>query len=323
MGTMSERDKNRPSVARARVGKFHRGAMGRVLARFIGEHSDETEFALVDLEQLWQRAARIDPAIGLHLYSQFAPRERFVLVYLSQCSATVGEALRYWQRYARLGSDLDRLSISEEDGQLVLQVQVEGSESLRRHYGEHGLVMTMTQLRECCAVPVLPHRAEFAYSRPPYHAEYLDWFGPALQFGSTRTCLVFDRSVLDVPMRGAHPVLLELIVEGLEQRLARLQQFSGHAARVAQHIRKELEAGIPASLESAAEALHLTPRTLRRRLQEQDLGYRQILAAVRTELEQHLELQGLSREQIAEQLGYADSAVYLRARKRWQENEPE
>ncbi|MNN66685.1 hypothetical protein D3C81_1822760 [compost metagenome] len=61
----------------------------------------------------------------------------------------------------------------------------------------------------------------------------------------------------------------------------------------------------------------MTPRTLRRRLQEQDLGYRQILAAVRTELEQHLELQGLSREQIAEQLGYADSTVYLRARKRW------
>ncbi|MBO3273826.1 AraC family transcriptional regulator ligand-binding domain-containing protein [Pseudomonas schmalbachii] len=297
--------------------------MGRVLARFIGEHSDEKEFGLVELGQLWQRAARIDPAIGLHLHRQFMPRERFVLVYLSQCSATVGEALRHWQRYARLGSDLDRLSIYEEDGHPVLQVQVDGPESLRRHFGEHGLAMTMTQLREYCAEPVVPLRAEFAYPRPPYHAEYVEWFGPALQFGSSRTCLVFDRSVLDVPMRGAHPVLVELLVEGLEQRLARLRQFSGHAARVAEHIRAELDAGVPASLESAAEALHMTPRTLRRRLQEQDLGYRQILAAVRTELEQHLELQGLSREQIAEQLGYADSAVYLRARKRWQEQGPE
>ncbi|KWR75374.1 MULTISPECIES: AraC family transcriptional regulator ligand-binding domain-containing protein [Pseudomonas] len=297
----------------------HRGAMGRVLARYLGEHSDAEEFDRAQLERLWQRAARIDPAIGLHLFSHFLPRERFVLVPLTLCCSDVGEALRHWQRFARLGSDLDRLRIVEAAGEVVLEVQIQASESLRRHYSEHALAMTMTQLREGCVEPVLPLRAEFAYSRPPYHAEYREWFGPNLQFGCERTRLVFDRSVLKVAMRGHHPVLVELIVSGLEQRLARLQQFSGAAARVAQHVRGELESGAAPSLESAAAALHMTPRTLRRRLLEQNLGYRQVLAAVRTELEQYLELQGLDRERIATRLGYADTAAYLRARKRWQE----
>ncbi|PWU31653.1 AraC family transcriptional regulator [Pseudomonas sp. RW407] len=317
---MSERDKNQTKVASAAVRKRHRGAMGRVLARFLGEQCDVLEFDLPGLEQLWERASRVDPAIGLHLFGRFAPGDRFVLVHLALCSATVGEALRHWQRFARLGSDLDRLHIREEDGQLILEVRIEGSERLRRPYCEHALVMTMTQLREGCVEPVLPLRAEFDYPRPPYHAEYREWFGPHLRFASEHSRLVFDRRVLDIPMRGHHPVVAELIVSGLEQRLARLQQFSGPAARVAQHIRHELESGMPPSLESAAAALHLTPRTLRRHLQEQDLGYRQVLAAVRLEQEQYLELQGLGREQIAEHLGYADSAAYLRARKRWQEH---
>ncbi|MDF3936607.1 AraC family transcriptional regulator [Pseudomonas citronellolis] len=296
----------------------HRGAMGRVLATFLGESSDAEEFDRTQLERLWTRAARIDPAIGLHLFSHFRARDRFILVSLSLCSATVGEALRHWQRFSRLGSDLDRLQVVATEGEVELEVEIDASELLHRYYSEHALVMTMTQMREGCVTPVLPLRAEFAYSRPPYHAEYRDWFGPNLHFGCERTRLVFDRSLLDVPMRGHHPVLAELIVEGLEQRLARLQQFSGIAAKVAQHLRSELEDGTLPSLESAATALHLTPRTLRRRLLEQGLGFRQVLDAVRTELEQYLELQGLDRERIATRLGYADSAAYQRARKRWQ-----
>ena len=47
-----------------------------------------------------------------------------------------------------------------------------------------------------------------------------------------------------------------------------------------------------------------------------------MLDSVRAELEQSLQLQGLNRSQIAEHLGYADSAAYFHARKRWQTDEP-
>ena len=38
---------------------------------------------------------------------------------------------------------------------------------------------------------------------------------------------------------------------------------------------------------------------------------------VRAELDQYLALQGLTRAQIADRLGYGDTAAYLHARKRW------
>lgn len=85
--------------------------------------------------------------------------------------------------------------------------------------------------------------------------------------------------------------------------MARLHQFSGLAADVAKRIRFELEHAIVPSLESAADALHVTSRTLRRRLQTEALSYRQILTAVRIELEPYYELQGLNRESIASRLG--------------------
>jgi hypothetical protein len=107
---------------------------------------------------------------------------------------------------------------------------------------------------------------------------------------------VLDASCLALPMRQHHPVLVELICEGLDRRMARLQQLNGWAAQVAAQVRKDLQQQRPPSLEAAAEALHQSPCTL--------------------------QLQGLNRSQIAEHLGYADSAAYFHARKRWQTDEP-
>ncbi len=294
--------------------------MAKVLARFLGEHTDAEELNRTQLEQLWDRAAQLDPGIGLHLFGKFNANERFILIDLALCSATVGEGLRHWQRFYRLSSDLHHLRAFQENGQLIMEVRVDGSERLRRHYSEHTLVVTMTQLREGCLHPVTPLYAEFDYPRPPYHEEYLEWFGPHVRFNCHQTRLAFDASILDVPIRGHHPVLAEMIVSGLERRMARLHQFSGLAADVAKRIRFELEHEMLPSLESAADALHVTSRTLRRRLQAEGLNYRQILTAVRIELEQYYELQGLDRESIASRLGYSDIIVYLRARKGWQDS---
>ena len=82
-------------------------------------------------------------------------------------------------------------------------------------------------------------------------------------------------------------------------------------------MRQGLLAGHVPSLEEIAAQLHLSPRTLRRRLQDQQLNFRQLLDLVRAELDQYLALQGLTRAQVAEHLGYGDTAAYLHARKRW------
>src|SRR5690606_9888692 len=67
-----------------------------------------------------------------------------------------------------------------------------------------------------------------------------------------------------------------------------------------------------------AEMLHMTPRTFRRRLQEQGLSYQQLLEEARQrDSRTLLARDDLEIRRIAELLGYADPANFTRAFRNW------
>lgn len=301
--------------------RVHRGALGQVLQRYLSQQQPQQEYSLVHLEQLWQKAAELDPAIGLHLFAEFTPAERHVLLHVALFSSNLGEALQYWQRYARLGSDMEQVQVIREGECLAIELVIDAPDELRRCLVEHYAVMASHVLCEGAGIALHTLRCEFQHPRPAYHAQYAQWLGRPAHFDAPHNRIYLDPACLALPMRDHQPVLLELLCEGLDRRMARLQQLNGWAAKVAAQVRKDLQRRRPPSLEAAADALHQSPRTLRRRLQEQGLGFREVLDSVRCELEQSLQLQGMNSSQIAEHLGYADSAAYLHARKRWQPDE--
>ena len=74
-------------------------------------------------------------------------------------------------------------------------------------------------------------------------------------------------------------------------------------------------AGDPAAL---AEALHVSERTLQRRLQEEGSSFQQLLDDTRRDLAvQHLAQPDLAPLEIAYLLGFADPSNFYRAFKRW------
>jgi hypothetical protein len=310
-------------AAKPMAPRFHRGAMGRVLQRFLREHRLQHEYSPARLDQLWQRAAELDPAIGLHLFEHFTPADWHVVAHLGHVSANVREALQCWLRYARLASDLDHVRLQPSaERELAIELVVDAPARLQRFIVEHYAVMSISLIRLGTGHARTAVRAEFRHPRPAYHALYQSILGRAPRFGALRDCLYLDAACLELPMRQHHPGLAELIREGLERRLARLQQLGGWAARVADCVRADLREGRRVSLESAAAALHQSARTLRRHLEAEGLRFRELLDVVRSELEQSLELDGVERQQIAEQLGYRTSATYLQARTRWQQRRP-
>ncbi|MNR34057.1 Helix-turn-helix domain protein [compost metagenome] len=118
-------------------------------------------------------------------------------------------------------------------------------------------------------------------------------------------------------MQTRHHGMLELLTQELDRRITVHYKFSGWSAKVAEHTRQTLARGDTPNLDNLAKVLHQTPRTLRRRLKEQDTNFRQLLDQIRAELELHLELQGESLTEISVQLGYSDLTAYLHARSRW------
>jgi len=85
-----------------------------------------------------------------------------------------------------------------------------------------------------------------------------------------------------------------------------------------QHLGGQCIAGQPPSLEWAASRLHLSPRSLQRKLALEQMTFSAILEQVR----QNLALEWMRRPDasigdLAEHLGYADNATFCNAFKRW------
>jgi AraC-like DNA-binding protein len=72
------------------------------------------------------------------------------------------------------------------------------------------------------------------------------------------------------------------------------------------------------SLEDIAQQIGVSPRTLKRRLADGGTSYSELLDEQRQERALLLlRDESLSREQIAERLGYSDAANFTRAFRRW------
>ena len=72
------------------------------------------------------------------------------------------------------------------------------------------------------------------------------------------------------------------------------------------------------SLEHAAKKLSLHPRTLQRKLDEENICYSGMLKKIRKEVAiERLQNSDISIIQLADYLGYGDNTAFTRAFKRW------
>jgi AraC-like DNA-binding protein len=79
---------------------------------------------------------------------------------------------------------------------------------------------------------------------------------------------------------------------------------------------------MPGQAEVAA-ALHVSVRTLRRRLEDEGSSFRAVLEQTREHLaEELLGTAGLGVEQVAQRLGYAESSSFVHAFRRWKGQSP-
>jgi AraC-like DNA-binding protein len=76
-------------------------------------------------------------------------------------------------------------------------------------------------------------------------------------------------------------------------------------------------------IEELADRLHVTSRTLRRKLQAEGTSYASILASVRKDLAiQHLRTTRMKVDEIAEALGFSDVASFRQAFRKWTGRSP-
>jgi AraC-like DNA-binding protein len=170
----------------------------------------------------------------------------------------------------------------------------------------HEMLGTELPLQEVC----------FSYSQPTNTAQYQSVFNCPVRFGADRNALIFNASVLDTPLPQANQTIFQVCYTQCEDLVTRLTGENAYA--------KMIEclmidgAGNFLTLDQVAEKLHLSTRSLRRKLKEEDTSFQALLTRVRSTLAKELLLSGkLTIEQVAERIGYSETAAFCHAFKHW------
>lgn len=193
-------------------------------------------------------------------------------------------------------------------------------EDVRRFLIERDLAATVTLHGELFAgdstvVPLLSVQSEFpATASDPV-------FGTSVEFGATETAVVFEQEYLAQALPQACPETAQECITHCERILNERLDRRGAAAAV--RARLQRLGGREDGIAGAARALHMTERTLRRRLTAEGTSYRRIVdegrAAIAREL---LEADQLTATETAYRLGFSDLPSFLRAQRRWAETVP-
>ncbi|HET7209529.1 MAG TPA: AraC family transcriptional regulator [Terriglobales bacterium] len=169
--------------------------------------------------------------------------------------------------------------------------------------------------------PLNPKRVEL--QRALAHREmYEAHFRCPVKFKSNRNALIFSKGDMELPFVTYNPDLLATVAPQLEAELAQ-QLLQKTFAEQAKGILKQLLAGQRPGIQDLARELHLSTRTLQRKLTEQGITFQHLLEEARRELARHYLLHS-SRElnETAYLLGYEDANSFFRAFHHWEGTSP-
>ncbi|WFE71508.1 AraC family transcriptional regulator ligand-binding domain-containing protein [Halomonas sp. M1] len=166
-----------------------------------------------------------------------------------------------------------------------------------------------------------PVLMECNYAPPSYNADYLYFYPGKVRFNQPQTAMSFDQSLLNHPIRQTKQHLGAFLQRAPADwfYVSFEEQLLTH--RVREHLRRHLPAA--ANVAHVADALHMSVRTLSRRLKLEGTHFQ----AVKDEFRRDYAVQALTRSaqpltSIADTLGFEDLACFSRAFKQWTGNSP-
>lgn len=164
-------------------------------------------------------------------------------------------------------------------------------------------------------------RATFEFAEPDYKETFTEAFNCPVEFGVAATRLYFPTSLLDLQISSANDLAREICEDQCRNLLRVLEERGGFTEKVRNTILKS-PGEIP-SLQDVAASLNLSVRTMRRRLKNENMTYKEILTGVRMHMaKKYLAESPLSIKEISYLLGYSEAANFQRAFRNWYDMTP-
>ena len=272
-----------------------------------------------ELFALWRAIGEVSttPAIGLQLGVE-TRTERFHPIGLAALSSeNFGAAIDQLARYKQLTCP-EEIRQEKDDEEWSIQFRWLLADEVEPPV-----------LNECCFAWVLsiarigtgarlsPLRVEFV--QPRAHAKTIErHFGCPVVCGASRNAIVFRASDDQRPFVTRNAELLAMLAPQFEEELKQENGDENFIERVRVAIQQKLTGRRP-NIDDIADALHISSRTLQRRLQDEASSFQRVLEEARHQLARHyLNNSVLELNEAAYLLGYNDANSFVRAFRTWE-----
>jgi AraC-like DNA-binding protein len=185
----------------------------------------------------------------------------------------------------------------------------------QRQAAEHAFALTQHATSTISAGQVRAREIWFTHEPLAAISTYRAHFKATVRFGQIMSGLLFDEQDFAVPVPDADPQLHEIATSFIDHRFP--TAATSVSTRVRTIIARLLVEG-NCTHERVAAALGLHPRTLQRRLREEEESFEAIKDSVRRDVAlRYLRQPNVSLVRVTEILGYSETSVLSRSCHRW------
>jgi len=290
-----------------------------------GTELDAGSIVLIDtisLEQLLVilgNARRVtgNPAVGLQLGSLLHPSMHGSVGWATINSPTLADAIEALSLYSNLQVPFISYGASVDNDWFSIRIT-----PLMDLADQHTVLVE-------CALLLLQHVIEYVvghqladarisvdYPPPPYADQYDDFFGCPVVFEQDCVQLAVPRAYQDLPCFTANEDMYQIAIDQCRTAQRRLRECGDAADTVYDLLEKHLEDHL--TLEQVAYRMHVSPRTLIRRLKKRGTSFQAISDRLYAQTAaDYMNRTDISVNGVAQLLGYKDPANFRRSFKRW------
>jgi len=260
-----------------------------------------------------------DASLGLHLGRQHNLAELGIWGYAIISSTTLNEANQVAIQYWALNGSLVTLSYQKENENSVWRIKPAfPMDSLRSWiFAVEELLSTFYSGSSFLSKEHFQiARIDLSYPEPAHGALYRELFNCPVYFNQETDMFRISFAFENIPTSMGNPILADICKQQCRQLMAKLKVYDELIATIRNLLISSL--GQFPRLPMIARQMAMSPRTLRRRLEERNITYQKILDEIRMELsKEYIVTTNLSVDQIANRLGFSEATTLRRAFKKW------
>lgn len=259
-----------------------------------------------------------DPCFMLKLADFWHPSHLHALGYGWMASPTLKEAFgRLVRYYDIVSASAERIRLEQTQPGYLFSVDVPEDLPPLHESEEDSLMVVLTAMcRISAGAAFKPIAVEMRRNEPPCAEEFSAYFGAPVSFTSSSLSMLLPAPELEVGLPTVNTSIARACDQIIDQYLSRLDR-----EHVVNQVRVNLVEIMPSGQvteERIAERLHVSVRTLQRKLRRHGTTFKHILGQTRQELARsYIKEKHTSLGEITYLLGYSDPANFSRAYKRW------